>query len=331
MKYNCIGCNYSTDDMANYSRHVKTRKHTIIVELAEIEAKKLIFDSDHTCKKCMKIFKHSSSYSRHKNKCQNKMDTVADKNKDGGELINLCKELMQQNKDLAEFKYKYEARVEMFDKIETIRETHDKENKEDKAYLQKLVNDAGSITKTSVNALSYAVKNFSKAPALLPITYCESIELNNDAIKLCDELVFYYEHHILHKYLGDSVVKIYKTDKPEKQSMWNTDSARYNYIARLFVGENKRIEWCTDKSGVKIKETIIEPILKRISGELSQYIKQKGANIATDNCNNINGILEKMKIAIMIIRDIDTGTIAESIIRYIAPHFSIDHKLLLKL
>ena len=66
MKYNCIGCNYSTNDSSNYNRHMKSSAHV------QLKQEKLP-----TCIGCNKTFSSAPSLSRHKNHfCKNNDDNI---------------------------------------------------------------------------------------------------------------------------------------------------------------------------------------------------------------------------------------------------------------
>ena len=67
-KYSCFCCNYFTSKKNDWDRHIKTKKHKKNSEISiapQKKEQKLIL-----CKKCGKTYKHQSSYSRHKKKCE---------------------------------------------------------------------------------------------------------------------------------------------------------------------------------------------------------------------------------------------------------------------
>jgi hypothetical protein len=83
MTEKCIPCKYETSDKSNYTKHIKSDKHlTIIDALSKLP---IVVDNSHLihlpahrkdfeCKYCGTIFELSSSLSRHKAKCSDKLD-----------------------------------------------------------------------------------------------------------------------------------------------------------------------------------------------------------------------------------------------------------------
>lgn len=309
MTYTCIDCNYVSDDSANYHRHKKTKKHinnhkNTVNSLAKNGVK-------FTCQICGQEYSQSQGLSRHKKKCISNKDVSkisADRLMEEFSKYNtLVRELIEKNQKLEH------------DKNEVL----ERENK----YMKNLVNEAGSMVKTSITALTFATKYYTETPILQPLKDCD--ELESDDNQLVDLLVFYQKQNMIAKYLGDFLVKIYKTTNPENQSMWSADVSRLNYIVRLVCGSNNKPEWCKDNNGIKIKNTIVTPMLDHINKKIEIYIKIKAKEILNSKGGEMSEIINKLTIGTEISRDITTNLIADNIIRYIAPHFSMDTNLLL--
>lgn len=71
------------------------------------------------------------------------------------------------------------------------------------------------------------------------------------------------------KFLGSIIVGCYKKDKPENQSLWNADTARYSYIIKMI--NNNMSQWEQDKSGLKTKIHVIEPLIACVRDLLNDY------------------------------------------------------------
>ncbi len=85
----CQFCNYKTDDRRNYAKHLKSTKHlkNLDTNMSEKNDFSLISSIDYTqaknkskqitqnlqqsfeCENCKILFKHQSSFSRHKKNC----------------------------------------------------------------------------------------------------------------------------------------------------------------------------------------------------------------------------------------------------------------------
>lgn len=176
--------------------------------------------------------------------------------------------------------------------------------------------------------MTYATKNYTKTPILQQLDDYEELESYDEDEQLVDVLIFYQKENMIAKHLGDFLVKMYKTNKPENQAMWSADVSRLNYIVRLVCGSNKKTEWYKDNNGIKIKDTIIIPMLKHIKQQIKIYTKTKNKEMSSHSIAEMMEINNKVGIALKIIQDIDTGLISNDIVRYIAPHFSMDINLL---
>jgi len=312
MTFLCKECNYVTEIECNYKKHLKSAKHSKCIQ--NIVNSKNNFE----CEKCDKKFKYSQGLSRHKKTCTQQNNNIIQPKL----LETFMKEFIDMKEEINKIKIINDKLVQ--DKIEKL-ESNEK-------YLKSLINEAGSLTKTSVSALAYVTKNYCDAPILQSLKSDDYIMLNHsedDETNLVNVLIYYHRHGSIAKYFGDFIVKMYKTNNPQNQSLWSSDVARLNYIIRTVTGNDESI-WLTDKNGIKIKDTIVVPMLNYINDKISSYTKEKSKEIALCTSSGVIEILNKIAVATEISKDIDSGLIAKDIIKYIAPHFSVDGHILLK-
>ena len=85
-KFFCEKCHYSCNRKSSYNIHIKSKKHNAYINSAE---------KIYTCK-CGKKYKHRSSFSRHNNICNYKINTVNEEKNDA------FMELVKQNRELKE-------------------------------------------------------------------------------------------------------------------------------------------------------------------------------------------------------------------------------------
>ena len=107
MNYCCQNCDYNTSNKKDYNKHLLTDKHKNAEMLVNASKKSqkipIFFHCD-----CGKIYKHETSYYRHKKVCENAPKILGnDECKITDEkiilmLINQCKELKDENKELIE-------------------------------------------------------------------------------------------------------------------------------------------------------------------------------------------------------------------------------------
>ena len=148
--------------------------------------------------------------------------------------------------------------------------------------------------------------------------------------KLIDWIIYNHNHKILHKYLGDFIIKVYKKEKPSEQSIWNTDSSRLTYIIKDLIN-NKSSKWKIDKKGVKTKKFLIKPLLNHIKTMLDDNQKILLGMVEKSKGLDIQSILDKVKSIIDIKSSIEDNILCDDILRYITPHFYFDKNKIQKI
>lgn len=97
---------------------------------------------------------------------------------------------------------------------------------------------------------------------------------NKDVIQFAKTILNKYIHYNSAHFIGDALISFYKTKNPKDQSIWNSDSARLNYIIRD-VNENGGNRWVVDKHAKKVKELLIKPLLEKIHDTLNVFVTYK--------------------------------------------------------
>lgn len=339
MKFNCILCQYSTDDNSNFNHHLKSKKHNkkeninkdncaiinnLNNDLNKIKKKDIRV---YNCNLCNNKFKYHSSYYRHLIRCKEiNKDINEDTNnvsKNMEVIINnlLNKNLSGEIKDIKQ-------------SIGLIANTNDKLSDEvldDNQYIKIVAIESKKFAEETLSTVNYIFKYYDSAPVIEKnINYHKKLQYDSfnvdnikDDDKIVEDLLSYYKHKTLIRYLGDIIINIYKKEDPKKQSIWNSDVSRRNYLLRELVG--KTASWIKDYKGVKITEIIIEPFIEKIRELLVKYLK-------TPFMNPEHKILEKQveiryfnnDLIMDIIRDIDDNKLHMDINKYIAPYFFFD-------
>ena len=141
-------------------------------------------------------------------------------------------------------------------------EIHEK----DKIFAQDIARTTAKTTFTAVNGLTYVKEHYPNAPVLKKL---DKYNLGDDS-ELIESLLFYSGKGTLSNYIGDFLIKFYKKNDPNDQSLWTTDIARLTFIVRQIL--RKKIDWHYDKKGIKVCNTIINPLLSNIKTILKKYI-----------------------------------------------------------
>jgi len=340
MNFKCECCNYETDDKSNFNKHVKSSRHlqkriTVVEDIPDdtrqpSDDRIQELPSKNTCENCGRNFSHSSGYYRHKKyRCDKVNDTV----------IELKKQLLE-----------YQASVSAALKAKETKETENKYLKRELEIYKKIVKTGKRGDTYNISVKNYVQQRYPNAPALkgLPdyaqLRY-EGIGDNNSDDKpkpnkdtkdnkdkkmnevddFVDTLVYHYDNGIIHKYLGDFIVKYYKKDDPAQQSIWSSDTSRLTYVIKELLANNEST-WHHDYKGIKTNNYIINPILKYIKIYINEYWMNHLDNFKTKNLNQINKFNHIYRTIYKIKKDMETGTLGNSIIRYIAPHFYMPTK-----
>lgn len=337
MKYYCEVCDFDTDRLFCLNQHKNTKKHKIKVNESKrkmkIHPRKSIIiedESEYVCIFCEKSYSTASNLKKHQTICKEKGRMEQQHQM---EIDKLNEKISWLEKSNLDNKSRYES------ELETLRNEN--------AYLKTLINNAGSIIKTSVSAMSYVSDHYADAPALEPVkdysklTYDidsetnekskgkrrkrkSPMEVRKDKDRFIDILAIKYEKNILDRYLGDIIIKYYKKKNPKEQSLWSSDTSRLTYVIReLFA--NKQIDWTIDKKGVKTKKYIVKPFLEHIESLMSEYIKVYSITNKDDiDMRDYEPKLIKMHKLSEIMANISNGTLAESIVGYVAPEFYLN-------
>ncbi len=367
MKYNCTLCNYLSDDRKNFSHHKKTKKHQENVskqpniskmfpqisndfqtENNNTEDQNILYSDEksneeckYKCSECNIYFKTNSGLYKHNKTCKNKQIEQI-KNSCEKEIILKEKELIQ--KQLEEVKKeKEELKLEKEKQLEEIKKEKEelkKEKEEEKKKLEEQLlyyrdvaynkkdNDSNMTNLNFINT-HYADAPVLEGPKDLHRLFLADKSGNPDVYyaKLAQELGSHHRLNILHVVIADFIVKEYCKEDKTKQSVWNSDSSRLNYIIKECIQKDKI--WIMDKSGQSLLKKVIKPIIEYIKPELEEATKR-----VISYSNKPNGItfldMKDHQALLEIGNNIMNKSLEEDILKELTKHFNINQKLLLK-
>lgn len=308
MKYNCTPCNYSTSNKFCYGKHLKTKKHGKTIQTDPEGTRLEPVWNLYQCRFCNITCSTSGSLSRHGKTCSVKKQIIANYKEQIGHLNITINEK--------------EKEIEHLTNINCMLCTENK-------HLKGLVNNAGSIIKTSVSAMSYVIKHYKDAPpleglkefAMIKDVQDDEDDENSDDNNFVQTLLYEQKNQHLDAYIGDFIIKTYKKEDPKEQSLWNSDSVRLTYIIRELIN-NKNTNWVVDKKGIKITQYIIDPLLDYIKNVVQDFILERATFHHFDEFDTkIEKLLEQLNISAQIIKSIDDKLLSNNINKYIAPYF----------
>lgn len=176
-------------------------------------------------------------------------------------------------------------------------------------------NKFGSTT-YNISIKNQIIKDHSDAPRLEYIKLLFKYLKDNEQ-DLIDVLVYQYDNKSLNKYLGNFLIKYYVKKDPNEQSIWNSDINRLTFIV-------KEQYWDYDYKAVKTKICIIDPLLTKIKKFINKYTIKFIDEIKSDDFIVKESLLNKFNSLAQIRYDINHGTLADRIVKYMAPYFSFD-------
>lgn len=349
MIYICNQCNYTTENRIYWYKHKQTNKHKKLSNIEDNinnESKKIIFESKnitseskngilndnkkkgkinviYNCCGCGQKYSTSSNLSKHKKKCEKLKNKEIFENE---KLENLRKEKnieienIKKEKNIEIENLKKENEINIMKKKMKNMKLHIDSIKKENEFHKQLVISAGTILSSSVNTLTYLIKNYNKAPVLEPMRDYDKLEEKN---KFINNIIYYHKQGKLDQYLGDFLIKHYKTKNPAERQNWSTDTARLTYANRQKV--DKIPKWVVDKKGIEMTRIIINPLLNYVKGVCQEHIDELKENIELEeNQCKIEKSLYKMERLVYIIKDINDQVVSLDINKYIAPHLYFD-------
>lgn len=316
MPYFCETCNYETDKKTNYDKHMETLKHK--EKLVDAENK------SYPCEYCDLSYAHRQSLFNHKKKCRNRPQTseiselkqkLQEKEQENAQIMKQLlaekdKQLQEKNKQIEEIKQEKQE----------IKQEKNKEIEYHKSLTKQAGQLVGAIAVKSVNALTYAMTNFNDAPCLMPLKDYSVIREDTEEESFEEKIVYKYKTNQIVKYLSQIIVGLYIKNNPDQQATWNTDVSRHHYIVHDKDGDD--IVWMKDKKGLRCKKKIVVPMLLYIRKLMENYLStlNKTAADKVTNYETIGNIA-------LIIGKIDKGSIANEMIKEMAPYFVLDKNL----
>jgi len=312
MKYNCSVCIYETNDRSSWYNHNISKKHIKLIENAK---------NKHSDQQNLNLINKDHEVELLKERLRAmENEKKAAENERNIYKLQLEEVKKQHEKELENTITLYEKRVEHVSKQVRILENQTQ-------FQEQLINSAGGIIKKSMNTLSYLLLNYSNAPHINKLDDYSIISKDMD--DLITNITFYYDKNKLDKYIGDFIIKQYKKNEPENQSLWSSDTDRLNYfICEIMKKQDNKKQWILDKKGIKMTNCIIKPLLDYIAEINSNYIIKKNKEIE-DREHTDEGlkILKEMQILASVNSDIRNNKLSASINKYIAPHFYFDKQL----
>lgn len=345
MNFSCQKCNYSTTDKSNWKKHLKTTKHRKKRKPREPRAPTLPDNNQQTQNhaKIKKMKKKSSSNEEEMEQGEKQQVHVCEYC--NCTFTRICSYISHLRKCPVYEHFKTQSK--MYYEIAAKDLKIDVLNKAVDIYSEstnKSIDTAKSATRASdkaISAMSYIMAKFESAPPLEPIEdkKIESILYNGGIgdmdrdpadiddplghLSTPDDIFSMYQSGKLVPYIGDCIIRIYKTIDPADRSIWASDCRRLSYVVKSHISnyKNKNSKWRADKKGLEISKMIIDPILAELKAIV---IGRKRYGVDTGTTNEGQLSMDRMCEMMDLIGDIHGGVLSTKILRYIASDFYLD-------
>ena len=337
--YKCNICNYQTSDRGNIFKHKKTKKHKKNELIFNSQNSTISKDSQRTP---IGLPKKSSNIGEQKKKsnyvCEYCKSSFTRRNNLGRHLQTCIKK--KQIDEENEFKKKLKLKEKEMELKEKEMEYKNKEleknkeelkhYKEEVEYYRSIINVAGSVLQRSMSSFSFVSTNFINAPKIEKLKESEIKLLEQKNNEFVDLIIYYHNHKTLNQFIGDYIIKVYKKEKPEEQSIWNTDSSRLTYIIKDLINKESS-KWKIDKKGVKTTNFLIDPVLEYIKKLIDKKKMELIESINQTENNDISLVFERIRIISEINKSVNDGILSNDILKYISPYFYFDKENIKKI
>jgi len=306
--FKCEGCDYTSALKTNLNRHIEKCKL--------IGLKHQILTLENKIKE----------FELNKEKYIMKIATLENQNEE------LKKQITKQDKIIEKLENRLEEKDKRKDNDLTKLISNISANQKDMFVLlktegNKLINNNSHNNSTinNNNNTIYVLNQYSP-PIIQSID--KIINLDNELTRCINVLGYWNKEKVVHKRLGDIIIKNYKKDDTEQQNIWCSDINRFTYFIRTVLNEENAEEndseggdvkeiWYQDKGGVEVSKYVIKPLLECLDDVLNKWMTNIGA-FPNVNIAQVIGTIGDIR------NGINTHKLEKHIFRYISSHFTLE-------
>lgn len=306
MEYQCTLCNYIARDNFCLTRHCKSYKHKLKAQEKQIETLEKMKNKQGTsyiCDFCNVKYATNSNLQKHKKSCGEKKTLVSSFNT---QIKELQMEITLKHAEMEIKTYK--------EKCQLLSD----ENKN----LKTLSSCNATKANNSISSLNFVKKHYPDAPILKPIKDPQMFLNNLSKKELIENLLSKGCDNVV-KYIGDIILKEYKTEDPAQQTLWNTDIDRLNYLVRSLMSQEQP-RWKVDKKGIVTTQNIVTPITEYLEEVINEYIQS--VDLRSRDIENLNSKSNKLT---EILGLINKNNFNSDLLKYLGTHLHVDKEVVL--
>ena len=236
--HNCDLCEYSSQHLTHYKKHIQTKKHISNMKIRDLEKSK----NDVSIIMNLKIEELKEELKEELQVVKKETQIM----KTETQQVKKETQLMKTETQLA----RKETQIIKEKQLET------------KGEIKNLVRYQNKINRSVMTVLS---QNFSDNPPLTKIDkdeFIKELELEYKSkiytkdFKLQQKIIKDYNNKRLINTIVDLILKFIKKEEITLQSIFNTDCSRGNYATKL------ETYWLNDKLGLKFRDIILRPVIE---------------------------------------------------------------------
>ena len=245
-KYECIKCDYNTDNKTNYKKHIDTIKHYKLTNTYEILQKVAI---KYKCAKCCKEYSHKQSLFTHKKTC--KLEEI--------QIINNTETLVKLEIEEEKIDYK-QMFLEMFNQNKDLQNT----NKELQNTIKEIIPKIGNNNNTINNTNNVSIQVFLNDTCKDAMSITDFI----DTIQVSVSDLLYTKENGLVKGISNLFLSNLERIPMIQRPLWCSDKKR----KRMFIkGEEY---WIEDMNREKTNG-LVNTISKIQTKNINKYVADK--------------------------------------------------------
>jgi hypothetical protein len=352
MNYSCTVCNYTTDKKTNYTKHLLTNKHKL-----NITALYECISCNYTTIKKSDYIRHLTSTKHLKNKTNiinnnndndndDDDDDDDDDDNDTGELKDILLHVKNQvDIQKEEAKETIKLLVEKLNNLEKkneentnkINETNNqntnKINETNTQNTQKIVKEARVIKQSILTMLNTHFKNTPSIEYIKQEPFFKALEeeykanINDGSDKLYMKIFTDFEKKKLVKTMTDLILKFVKKDDQKFQSVFNIDSARFNFATKIDDF------WMNDKKGLQLRKFTVDKVVDFMIDVMDVFrlrlIKLRNENIKHSTNERSDYLMTNQKLLLEVVSFLTNSNTHSKIISQLSPNLRYnEHPLL---
>ena len=309
--YSCKPCDFESKYKKNYNEHLLTKKHINIIKEYFI------------CDDCLYSTKKLVNYQRHL-LTQKHKDNIQ---KNDDTKIDL---LYKQNE---ESKKKTEELMKEIQKLKELNELNTNKLKEvNDLNTNKIVKEARVIKKSILSLLNTHFKDTPSIEYIEQKPFFKALEeeynakINDGSDKLFMRIFSDYNKKKLVKTLSDLILKFVKKDDQKFQSVFNIDSARFNFATKIDDF------WLNDKKGLQLRKFTVDKIVSFMIDVLEvfrlQLVKLRNENIKNSTKERNDYLMENQTLLLEVVSFLTNSNTHTKIITQLSPNLRCDEQLL---